>query len=141
MTRLWTSHRKDTELVALGVCQDNPRLITLTNVDAPCAVRHKALHLRGLVLGSEVEMQSALSPSALIKPDEVQPRQAIRLRSDLELLCRGADDNPTKGLGPPLPESRRISRMNNHLLPLQGHPPRLTSRQGALARMTTATGW
>jgi hypothetical protein len=71
----------------------------------------------------EVAMQSALDRLALIKPDEVRPRQAIRLRADLELLIRGVDYNPTKSLCPPLPQSHRIHRVDNHLFSFQGHPP------------------
>ncbi len=79
---------KDTELVTFGVCQYNPQLITLANIDVPCAMSHQTSHLGVLVIRPEVEMQSALSLLALIKPDEVQPRQAIRLRADLELVIR-----------------------------------------------------
>jgi hypothetical protein len=116
---------KDTELVAFGVCHDNPRLVTLANVDTPCAMSLKASHLGVLVIRPEVEVQPALSLLALIKPDEVQPRQAIRLRADLELVIRGVDHNPTKGRSPPLPQGRRIYRVNNYLFPFQGHPPSL----------------
>jgi hypothetical protein len=116
---------KDTELVAFGVCHDNPRLVTLANVDTLCAMSLKASHLGVLVIRPEVEMQPALSLLALIKPDEVQPRQAIRLRADLELLIRGVDHNPTKSRSPPLPQGHRIYRVNNYLFPFQGHPPSL----------------
>jgi len=37
-------------------------------------------HLGVLVTRPEIGMQSALGLLALVKPDEVQPRQAIRLR-------------------------------------------------------------
>jgi hypothetical protein len=74
---------KDTELVAFGVCQYHPRLITLANINTLCAMSHQTSHLGVLVIRPEVEMQSALGLLALIKPDEVQPRQAIRLRADL----------------------------------------------------------
>jgi hypothetical protein len=100
-------------------------LITLANINTLCAVSHKTSHLGVLVIRPEVEMQSALSLLALIKPDEIQPRQAIRLRADLELLIRGVDHNPTKSLGPPLPQGHRIYRVNNYLFPFQSHPPSL----------------
>ena len=116
---------EDTELVAFGVRHDNPRLVTLANVDTLRAMSLKASHLGVLVIRPEVEMQPALSLLALIKPDEVQPRQAIRLRADLELLIRGVDYNPTKSRSPPLPQGHRIYRVNNHLFPFQGHPPSL----------------
>jgi hypothetical protein len=122
---LLTLLAKDTELVTFGVCQYNPRLITLANINTLCAMSHQTSHLGVLVIRPEVEMQSALSLLALIKPDEVQPRQAIRFWADLELLSRGVDHNPTKSLGPPLPQSHRIYRMNNYLFPCQGHPPSL----------------
>lgn len=86
---------------------------------------HQTSHLGVLVIRPEVEMQSALSLLALIKPDEVQPRHAIRLRADLELVSRGVDHNPTKSLGPPLPQGHRIYRVNNYLFPFQGHPQNL----------------
>lgn len=86
---------------------------------------HQTSHLGVLVIRPEVEMQSALNLLALIKPDEVQPRQAIRLRADLELLIRGVDHNPTKSRSPPLPQGHRIYRVNNYLFPFQGHPPSL----------------
>jgi hypothetical protein len=116
---------KDTELVAFGVCHDNPWLVTLANVDAPRAKSLKASHLGALVIRPEVEMQSALCLLALIKPNEVQPWQAIRLRADLELIIRGVDHNPAKSRSPPLPQCHRIYRMNNYLFPFQGHPPSL----------------
>ena len=99
--------------------------ITLANINTLCAMSHQTSHLGVLVIRPEVEVLSALSLLALIKPDEVQPRQATRLRADLELLSRGVDHNPTKSLGPPLPQGHRIYRVNNHLLPFQGHPPNL----------------
>jgi hypothetical protein len=116
---------KDTELVTFGIFQYNPRLITLANINMLCAVSHKTSYLGVLVIRPEVEMQSALSLLALIKPDEIQPRQAIRLRADLELLIRGVNHNPTKSLGPPLPQGHRIYRVNNYLFPFQSHPPSL----------------
>jgi hypothetical protein len=116
---------KDTELVAFGVCHDNPRLVTLANVDTSRAMSFKASHLGVLVIRPEVEMQPTLDLLALIKPDEVQPWHAIRLRADLELLIRGVDHNPTKSLRPPLPQGHRIHRVNNYLFPFQGHPPSL----------------
>lgn len=116
---------KDAELVAFGVCHDNPRLVTLANVDTLRAMSLKASHLSVLVIRPEVEMQPALSLLALIKPDEVQPGQAIRLRADLELIIRGVDHNPTKSRSPPLPQGHRIDRVNNYLFPFQGHPPSL----------------
>ena len=91
---LLTSLPKDAELVTFWVCQYNPRLITLANINTLCAMSHQTSHLGVLVIRPEVEMQSALSLLALIKPDEVQPRQAIQLRADLELLSRRVDHNP-----------------------------------------------
>src|SRR5215510_2365281 len=101
---------QDTELIAFGVCHDNPRLVTLANVDTLRAMSLEASHFGILVIRPEVEMQPALSLLALIKPDEVQPWQAIRLRADLELLIRGVDHNPAKSHGPPLPQGHRIHR-------------------------------
>ena len=122
---LLTPLAKDTELVALGVCQDNPRLMSLADVNMPRAMGHQTGHLGVLIIWPEIEMQSALRRPALINPDEVQPWQAIRLRADLELLIRGVDHNPTKRRSPPLPQRHRIYRVNNHLFPFQGHPPNL----------------
>lgn len=116
---------KDAELVTFWVCQYDPRLITLTNINTLCAMGYQTSHLSVLVIRPEVEMQSALSLLALIMPDEVQPRQAIRLRADLELLSRRVDHHPTKRLRPPLPQGHRVDRVNNHLFPFQGHPPNL----------------
>ena len=116
---------KYTELVTFGVCHDNPRLVTLANVDTLRAMSLKASHLGVLVIRPEVEMQPTLSLLAFIKPDEVQPWQAIRLRADLELLIRGVDHNPTKSRSPPLPQGHRIHRVNNYLFPFQGHSPSL----------------
>jgi hypothetical protein len=118
---------KDTELVAFGVCHDNPRLVTLADVDTLRAMSLKASHLGVLVIRSEVEMQPALIFLAHIEPDEVQPRQAIRLRADLELVIRGVDHNPTESCSPPLPQGHRIHRVNNYLFPFQGHPPSLVA--------------
>ncbi len=70
---------KDTELVAFWVCHDNPRLVTLANVDPLRTKRLKASHLGVLVIRPEVEMQAVLNLLALIQPDEVQPWQAILL--------------------------------------------------------------
>jgi hypothetical protein len=119
---------KDTELVAFGVCHDNPRLVTLANVDTLRAMSLKASHLGVLIIRPEVEMQPALSLLALIKPNEVQPWQAIRLRADLELLVRGVDHNPAKSRSPPLPQGLRIHRVDKYLFPFQGHSRSLAHR-------------
>ena len=116
---------KDAELVAFGVCHDNPRLVTLANVDTLRAKSLKASHLGVLVIRPEVKMQPTLKLLALIKPDEVQPWQAIRLRADLELVIRGMHYNPTKSPSPPLPQGHRIHRVNKYLFPFQGHLPSL----------------
>src|SRR5215211_7537508 len=79
---LLTSLAKDAELVAFWVCQDNPRRLTLADVHTLCAMSHQTSYLRVLVIRPEVEMQAALGLLALLKPDEVQPRQAIWLRAD-----------------------------------------------------------
>jgi hypothetical protein len=69
---------------------------------------HQTSYLGVLVIRPEVEMKSALGFLGLVDPDEVQSREAIRLRADLELVIRGVHDNPTKSLGPPLPQGDRI---------------------------------
>jgi hypothetical protein len=112
---------KDAELVAFGVGQHDPRSIPLADVHAPRAVRDQTRHLGILVIRAKVEMESTLGLLALFKPDEVQPRRAFRLRADLELVCRSVDDDPTKRVGPPLPQGHRIRRVDNHLFPFQGH--------------------
>lgn len=139
-SHLLTSLAKDTELITFGVCQYNPRLITLANISTLRAMSHQTSHLGVLVIRPEVEMQSALNLLALIKPDEVQPRQAIRLRADLELLIGGVDHNPTKSRSPPLPQGHRIYRMNNYLFPLQGHPPSLTCQGFRSRRLVRRRG-
>jgi hypothetical protein len=116
---------KEAELVAFGVCHDNPRLVTLANVDTLRAKSLKTSHLGVLVIRPEVEMQAVLNLLALIKSDEVQPWQTIWLRADLELVIRGMDYNPTKSRSPPLPQARRIHRVNKYLFPFQGHLPSL----------------
>ncbi len=78
----------------------------------------EACHLGVLVIRSKVEVHSALG---LIERDKVQPRRAIRLRADLELVSGGVDDNPTKIVGPPLPQGRRSRGVHHHLFPFQGH--------------------
>jgi hypothetical protein len=88
-------------------------------------MRLKASHLGVLIIRHEVEVQPALGRPALVKPDELQPGQAIRRRADRELHIGGVDHNPAKSLGPPLPEGRRICRMNDDVLPFQGHQPSL----------------
>jgi hypothetical protein len=60
---------KDTELVAFGVCHDNPRLVSLANVDTRRPVNLKASHVGLLDIRPEEEMQPALSLPPLIKPD------------------------------------------------------------------------
>ena len=125
---LMPSLAKDAELVALGVGQHDPRSIPLADVHTPCAMSDQASNLGVLVIRPEVEVQSALGLLALIEPDEVQPRRAIRLRADLELVSRGVDDNPTKRVGPPLPQGHWIHRVDNHLFPFQGHRANLDLR-------------
>lgn len=143
---LLTPLAEDTELVAFGVCQDNPRLTTLADINTLCAMSYQTSHLGFLVIRPEVEMQSALGLLALVKPDEVQSRQAIRRRADLELLVRGVDHNPTESLGPPLPQGNRICRVNNYLFPFQGHPVsldppgrRMTGPQASLIGLNPST--
>lgn len=128
---------KDAELVAFGIGQHDPRSIPLAYVHTLCAMSDQSSHLRVLVIGPEVEVQSAFGPLALIEPDEVQTRRAIRLRADLELVSRGVDDNPTKRVGPPLTQAHWIHRVDNYLLPFQGHranlcPPRLQEQAFSL---------
>src|SRR5690348_12964454 len=86
-------------------------------------------HFALLVIRPEVEVQSALALLGLIEPDEVQPRHSIRFRSNLELVCRGVDHDPTKGVGPPLPQAPRIDRVDDYLLPLQSHRANLDRPQ------------
>jgi hypothetical protein len=135
--QLLTSLAEDAELVAFRVCQDDPRLITLADVDALCAMSHQTSHLGILVIRPEVEVQSALGLLALIKPDEVQARQAIRLRADLELVDGGVDHDPTKSLGPPLTQGRRIFRVDKYLFPFQGHSPNLLGVRPAAETSST----
>lgn len=77
---------EDTEFVIFRVCQHNPRLITLADVDTLCPMSQQPSHLGVLVIRPEVEMEPALGFLGLVKPDEVQPRKAIRLGPDLELV-------------------------------------------------------
>ena len=116
---------KDAELVALGVGQHDPGSIPLADVHPPCAMRDQPSHLGVLVIRPEVEVESALGLLGLIEPDEIEPRRAIRRRADLELVRRGVDDNPAKGIGPPLPQGRWIQRVDNYLFPFQRHWPNL----------------
>lgn len=112
---------KDAEFVAFGIGQHYPRSIPLADVHTPCAMSDQTSHLGVLVIRPEVEVQSALGLLVLIEPDKVQPRRAIRLRTDLELVGRGVDDKPTERVGPPLPQGHWIRRVDNYLFPFQGH--------------------
>lgn len=47
---------QDTEFVTFRVGQDNPRLITLADVNLLCATGHQPSHLGVLVIGREVKM-------------------------------------------------------------------------------------
>ncbi len=99
---------KDAEFVTFGVRKYDPRLITLADIDTLCAMGQQTSHLGVLVIRPEVEMESAFYLLGLVEPDEVQPRQAIRLRTDLELVVGGVDHDPPQSLSPPLPQGRRI---------------------------------
>jgi hypothetical protein len=112
---------KNAELVAFGVGQHDPGSIPLADVHPPCAMSDQPSHLGVLVIRPEVEVQSALGFLALIEPDEIQPRRAIQSRADLELVSRGVDDNPAKGVGPPLAKGPWIQRVDNYLFPFQSH--------------------
>lgn len=114
---LLTPLSKDAELVAFGICQYDPRRIGLADVNTLRAMSNQTSHLSVLVVRPEVEVQAALGVLALIKPNEVQPRQPIGLGADLELVSRGVDHDPIKGLGPPLPEAHRVYRVNKDLCP------------------------
>ena len=118
---LTPSWAKDAELVAFGVGQHDPGSIPLADVHAPCAMSEQPSYLGILVIRPEVEVQSALDSLALIEPDEIQPRHAIRRRADLELVSRGVDDNPAKGVGPPLSQGQWLQRVDDHLFPFQSH--------------------
>ena len=61
-----TSLTENTELIAFGVCQYNPRLLALANVDTLSAVSDQSSHLGVLVIRPEVEMQSTLGLLALV---------------------------------------------------------------------------
>jgi hypothetical protein len=102
---LLTPLSKDAELVAFGICQHDPRRIGLADVNTLRAMSNQTSHLSGLVVRPEVEVQAALGVLALVKSNEVQPRQPIGLGADLELVSRGMDHDPTKSLRPPLPEA------------------------------------
>ena len=118
---LMPSWAKDAELVAFGVGQHDPGSIPLADIHPPCAMSDQPSHLGVLVIGPKVEVQSALGFLALIEPDEIQPRRAIRRRADLELVIRGVDDNPAQGVGPPLSQGHWIQRVDDHLFPFQRH--------------------
>jgi hypothetical protein len=66
---------QNAELIALRVRHDDPRLVTLTDVDTLGTMSLTASHLGGLVIRPEVEMQPAFDFLALGDPDEFQPLQ------------------------------------------------------------------
>jgi hypothetical protein len=126
---------KDAELVAFGICQYDPCHVALADVDTLRAMSNQASHLSVLVIRPEVEVQAALGVLAFIKPNEVQPRQPIGLGADLELISRDVDHDPTKSLGPPLPEADRVYRVNKYLFPLQRHAASVGGRHRAVDRV------
>jgi hypothetical protein len=79
------------------------------HIDALCAMGETS-HLGVLVVGPEVEMQSALGRLGLIEADEVQPRDAIGCWADLELVSRGVD-------GPQTPDTAHLLVTRSGLRP------------------------
>lgn len=63
---------KDTELIAFGVCRDNPRLLTLADVDALRAMRLKAGHLVDPTRRTP-DWSAGSSPLATTSPSHRQP--------------------------------------------------------------------
>ena len=123
--RRQASAAEDAELVALRVRQHDPRGVTLSDVDASCAVSDQPSYFGVLVIGPEVEVESALGLLGLIEADEVQSRRAVRLRADLELVSRGVDHDPPQRVGPPLPQGDRVVRVDDDLFPCQAHEANL----------------
>ncbi len=84
---LLTPLAKDTELVTFGVCQDNPGLVTLADINPLCTMGHQSNHLGILVIRPEVEMQSAAAggrradPPDLVRTPRQPPARAPAVRS------------------------------------------------------------
>ena len=97
---LLTSLTEYAELVSFGISHDNPRLIPLADIHAPCAMCQQASYLGLLVIRPEVEMQSTLGLLGLVVPYKVQAWKPILSRANLELLVRGVDDDPSERLRP-----------------------------------------
>src|SRR3954447_16564244 len=136
------SWAKNAELVAFGVGQHDPGSIPLADVHPPRAMSDQPSHLGVLVIRPEVEVQSALGLFGLIEPHEVQPRHTIRLLADLELVSRGVDDNPAERVGPPLAQGHWIHRVDNYLLPIQGHRANLAEPSGTdNSLMNSRSSW
>ena len=100
---------KDTELVAFGVGQDNPRLLTLANIDTLCAVSHQASHLGVLVIRPEVEMQRLLAFLLSSSRTKSNPGR----RSGSGRISNSSSEEWTttqpRAVGPPLPQGHRIA--------------------------------
>jgi hypothetical protein len=78
---------------------------------------------RALVIGPEVEGESALGLLGLVEPDEVQSRGAVRAQADLALVSRGGDHHPAERVSPPLSQGLRT-------VSGPGWPPPFTTCRG-----------
>jgi hypothetical protein len=109
------------ELVTFRVGEHDPRLLSLPNVRSRGAKHQKSFDLHISVVGPEVEMKPVLRLLALGDGNEQEARKAIRGWSDLELVRVVVDDHPPESVSPPAPKYKRVSCIDNRLLPLEGH--------------------
>ncbi len=106
------------ELIALWIGKHHPRLLALADVDRTGAERQEAGHRFVLVIRSEIWMKSILRHLGVTNGLKQQPRKAVNSWTDLKLLARVIDHNPVQRVRPPLPETGRVSRVDDDLLPL-----------------------
>jgi hypothetical protein len=122
---------EDTELIALGIGQHNPRLLALPDVRSRGPQRKQPFDLNVSVVWPEVEVQPILHRLRVRDRDEEEPGQTISSRSDLELVWVVIDNHPAQRLPPPTAEGAWVSRIHDRLLPLEAHASILESARPA----------
>jgi hypothetical protein len=116
-----TARSEYAELVAFGVREDDPGLITLSDVRSCSSQPEESLNLNVSVVGPEVEVETILGRLRLSYRDEQETWKTVFARPDLELIRVIVHDNPAEGLSPPTPERTRIPCVDDRLLPLETH--------------------
>ncbi len=98
-----TARAEHTELVALGISENDRRLIALAYVSTRRSEHKETIDFSVSIIWPEVEVNPVLHRLWLGHRDEEEAGQSIRSRSNLELVWFVVHDNPSQRLPPQRP--------------------------------------